>query len=206
MAWNNRIAGADTTRHGPAARYTVELPDDLASDLRLRAGSSLDFMLAPTNRVPRPREDPAEAEEDRAKERAPQGEEEQAATEGPDRDEGDDEDPPVDLSVEIADASGETARVTLSDYGAIRRPLETYVMRRRDLEEERFQEHWELILQTFSIPLRDFVSRNRALDLRRLRSVRFVFDRVHGGEVAIDGIGFTPDLDPAFLGARVDGS
>ncbi|NIQ55828.1 MAG: hypothetical protein GWN71_21410, partial [Gammaproteobacteria bacterium] len=93
-----------------------------------------------------------------------------------------------------------------SDYGAIRRPLETYVMRRRDLEEERFQDHWELILQTFSIPLRDFVSRNRALDLRRLRSVRFVFDRVHGGEVAIDRIGFTPDLDPAFLGARVDGS
>ena len=120
-------------------------------------------------------------------------------------DSGETDDPPVDLSIEITDVSGETARVTLSDYGAIRRPLETYVMRRRDREEERFQSHWELILQTYSIPLRDFVEQNRALDLRRLASVAFVFDRVHGGEVAIDHIGFTPEMDPGFLGARVDG-
>ena len=93
----------------------------------------------------------------------------------------------------------------LSDYGAIRRPLETYVMRRSDQEAQRFADHWELILQTFSIPLGDFVADERALDLSRLRSVSFVFDQVHGGEVAIDQIGFS-ELPPAFLGARVDGS
>jgi len=78
------------------------------------------------------------------------------------------------------------------------------VMRRGDLEADRFQTQWEMILQTYSIPLEDFLADNRSLDPRRLSSVSFVFDQVHAGEVVIDQIGFS-DLDPAFLGARVDG-
>ena len=50
----------------------------------------------------------------------------------------------------------------------------------------------------------DFTAANSSLDLRRLSAVRFVFDQVHAGEVAIDQIGFS-DLAPGFLGARVDG-
>lgn len=203
LAWNNRFAGSDTTQHGPAARYVVELPEGLAADMRLWAGSTLDFMLAPTNRVPGPRQAP---EDDEADENEAGTERDGEGPSRPSRGDDEEEDPPVDLSVELTDASGERARVTLSDYGAIRRPLETYVMRRRDLERQRFQSHWELILQTFSIPLRDFVADNRNLDLRQLRSVDLVFDQVHGGEVVVDHIGFTPDMDPAVLRARVDGS
>lgn len=202
VSWNNRIAGADTTAHGPAARYSLELPAGLAADWRLWSGSTLDFTLAPTNNVPGPRAAPTSDDEG----------EEEAESDGPDerpsmRGGADEEaeDPPVDLSVEVVDADGETARVTLSDYGALRRPLETYVMRRADLEATRFQDHWELILQTFSIPLEDFLADNRALDVRSIRGVSFVFDQVHAGEVVIDQIGFS-DLDPAFLSARVDGS
>jgi hypothetical protein len=77
-------------------------------------------------------------------------------------------------------------------------------MRRADREASRFERNWELILQTYSIPLEDFVARNRSLALSRLAVVRFVFDQVHVGEVSIDRIGFS-DLDPAFLSARVDG-
>ncbi|MCH7992075.1 MAG: hypothetical protein IIC35_06625, partial [Gemmatimonadetes bacterium] len=51
--------------------------------------------------------------------------------------------------------------------------------------------------------LGDFVAQNPSLSLSRLTAVRFVFDRVHMGEVSIDQIGFS-DLDPAFLAARVD--
>ena len=200
LAWNNRIAGADTAQHGPAAHYVVELPEGLAADMRLWSGSTLDFMLAPTNRVPGPRKASEAGDENETNEN-----EDEERPSRPSRTGDDEEDSPVDLSVELTDASGESARVTLSDYGAIRRPLETYVMRRRDLERQRFQSHWELILQTFSIPLRDFVADNRNLDLRQLRSVGLVFDRVHGGEVVVDHIGFTPDMDPAFLRARVDG-
>jgi hypothetical protein len=197
IGWNNRIAGADTTRHGPPAQYTLELPSGLATNWGLSGASTLDFMLGPTNSTPRPRKDPSadENEQDEG-----EGEGERARRDG-----GDDEaeDPAVDVSIELEDASGQKARVTLSDYGAIRRPLETYVLRRADREASRFQHTWELILQTFSIPLGDFVAQNPSLALSRLTAVRFVFDRVHMGEVSIDQIGFS-DLDPAFLAARVD--
>ena len=196
IAWNNRIAGADTARHGPAARYEVDLPTYLASNWALSSSTTLDFMLGPTPRVPGPRKDPASADEE-----AESNEDEPQRPSGSDEEQ---EDPPVDLSIEVTDASGNSARVTLSDYGAIRRPLDTYVLRRADIEAQRFQTHWELVLQTFSIPLGDFTTDNPAVDLRRLAAVAFVFDQVHGGEVAIDQIGFST-LDPAFLGARADG-
>ena len=108
-------------------------------------------------------------------------------------------------TIEVEDGSGRTASVVLSDYGAVRRPLDTYVLRRSDLEATRFQTHWELILQTYSIPLLDFEEANAALDVSRLTTVRFLFDRVHAGEIVFDQVGFSA-LDPAFLGARVDGN
>ncbi len=199
LGWNNRIAGADTTRHGPAARFTVGLPAGLVGEWSLTAGSTLDFMLGPTNDVPELRGDPAsDAMENEGAARSEGGE---------GRGSGDDDDQEkldVDLSIEVEDTSGRTARVTLSDYGAIRRPLETYVLRRADQEATRFRSPYELIQQTYSIPLGDFASRNELLDLRRLGAVRFVFDRVHAGEVVIDQIGFS-NLPAAFLSARVDG-
>ena len=200
LGWNNRVAGVDTTRLGPAAQYTVGLPTGLAADWSLTAGSTLDFMLGPTNTKPGPRRDPAADSTGNQGGDGPRGDPDRRGA----RDEDEEEDPAIDLSLEVEDASGHTARVTLGDYGAIRRPLETYVMRRADQEASRFQSHWELILQTYSIPLGDFTGANSSLDLQRLTAVRFVFDQVHAGEVAIDQIGFS-NLPPAFLGARVDG-
>ena len=210
LGWNNRIAGADTTMHGPPAQYTLELPSGLATSWGLSGSFTLDFMLGPTNSTPRPRKDPAAAENEENEDEDPEAvdaedeNESQDENENGDEDASADEDPAIDLSIEIEDASGHKARVRLGDYGAIRRPLETYIMRRADREASRFQRHWELILQTFSIPLGDFVAQNSSLALGRLTAVRFVFDRIHAGEVSIDQIGFS-DLDPAFLGARVDG-
>ena len=66
-----------------------------------------------------------------------------------------------------------------------------------------YNDPWELVLQSYLIPLGDFTAENDALDLRQLRAIRFVFDRAHAGEVSIDQIGIS-DLDPAFLSARVE--
>jgi hypothetical protein len=71
------------------------------------------------------------------------------------------------------------------------------------MEERRFQDHWEQILQTYSIPLGDFLAANPSLDLGSLAAVRLVFDRAVQGEVVVDEIGFS-NLDPAFLTARVE--
>jgi hypothetical protein len=169
--------------------------------MRFSAGTTLDFMLGPTNEVPRARRDPAADDEQDQEQDEDREQDEPGADVG---DASELEEPAIDLSVELRDAAGRTASVRLGEYGAIRRPLETYVMRRGDLEAQRFQRHWELILQTYSIPLGDFRAANALLDIGTIRTVAFVFDRVHAGEVTIDQVGFS-DLDPAFLDARVDG-
>ncbi len=200
LGWNNRIAGSDTPRHGPAASFTVELGGRLAARWALGAQHSLDFMLGPTNSMPRPRRDPAP---DTTSNAANEDTDEPGDSDGGAGGGDDDEKPAVDLTVELEDAAGRVARVALSDYGAIRRPLETYILRRSDQEAQRFSDHWELILQTFSIPLADFIEENESLDLRQLIALRFVFDRVHAGEVVIDQIGIS-ELEPGFLRARVE--
>ena len=199
LGWNNRIAGPDTTRMGPPAQFTVGLPDGLAREWALDEGSTLDFMLGATNAMPGPRKDPAP--QDTTKQAGGRGANRGGDRPGP---KGDEEKPPVDLSVQVEDAAGRTASVDLRRYGAIRRPLETYVMRRGDQEKQRFQDHWEQVLQTYSIPLGDFTAVNPDVDLRTLKAVRLVFDRAVSGEVAVDQIGFS-NLDPAFLTARVEG-
>lgn len=196
VGWNDGTLESEGSRQGAPARYSIELPPWLSADWRLWAGSTLDFLLAPTNSVPAP-PDASDPDE--------RGEGMEGEARKKERREADESTPDVDLTVEVIDAEGERARVRLGAYGAIRRPLETYVMRRRDREEDRFQSHWEMILQSYSIPLRDFVAENRSLDLRQIRRVSFVFDRVPAGEVVIDHVGFSPDMDPAFLRARVDG-
>ena len=211
LAWNNRIAGADSARHGPPARYTIGLPDGLATRWSLGPAHTLDFMLAPTPEVPSPRAAPEDAEGadpagvsiSLADERG-RGSAEDADAEETEGEDAEAEHPPIDLTVEVADRAGRTARVALGDYGPVRRPLDVYVLRRRDLEEERFQTHWELIQQTYSIPLGDFVALNPDLDLAALAKIRFVFDRVHAGEVTIDQVGLS-ELEPGFLSARVEG-
>jgi hypothetical protein len=194
LGWNNRIAGEDTTRIGPPASYTVSLPRGLAGEWAVDSATTLDFLLGPTDSVPPPRNDPTA---DTA------ASSDEALRERGGRSNADADEAPVDLSIQVEDAAGRTARVALSGYGAVRRPLETYILRRGDLESRRFEDHWELILQTYSIPLGDFTAKNPALDPSRLAAIRFVFDRAVAGEVAVTRIGLSK-LDPAFLRARVE--
>ena len=197
LGWNNRIAGPDTTRVGPPGRFSLTLPPGLSQRWGVGEGTTLDLMLGGTNSVPGPRLDPSRdtADANRDRERSGRGRRGEGGAE--------EDKPPIDLTVQVEDGEGRLAAVALSRYGPVRRPLETYVLRRRDQESQRFADHWEQVLQTYSIPLGDFTNANSSLDLRSLRAVRLVFDRAQAGEVVVDQIGFS-DLDPAFLSARVE--
>jgi dienelactone hydrolase len=190
LGWNNRLAGADTTRMGPPAVYALTLPDTLARAWRLHEGATLDLLLMPTDAMPPPRPAPVDTTA------APDSAAAPAAARPPraPRPDPDAPKPPVDLTIEVVDAAGVAARVPLSRYGAIRRPLETRVLRRGDREASAFAQLHELVLQSFTIPLADFVAAAPALDLARLAEVRLVFDRAVAGTVIVDDIGFSrPD-------------
>lgn len=203
LGWNNRIAGPDTTRTGPPARFEVGLPEGLARAWALGEGTTLDFMLGATNATPSPRRDPSADTTARADSARGGAAGRTSRDDARSRRSGDAEKPPVELSVQVEDAAGRQASVNLRDYGPIRRPLETYVLRRGDLERQRFADHWEQVLQSYSIPLGDFLAAEPSLDLGGLRAVRLVFDRAMAGEVVVDQIGFSA-LGPGWLAARVE--
>lgn len=188
LGWNRRIHGQPAEELGAPARYVISIPRGLSARWEVGRGSTFDLSLAATRNIPPPRGLPSELQRGR-RSRSSGGE-------------SDDLGPVPDLTVELEDGSGRSARVRLGAYGPIRRPLEMTVLRRKDRDAARFDEDWELILQTFSIPLADFLAQTPTLDLDDLREARLVFDRTVAGEVVVDDIGFT-DLDPAFLGATI---
>ncbi len=194
LGWNREVRGS--AELGRPATFTISLPDTLGRAWKLGEGAFLQLALTAVSDKPGPREmagDSLTAEGDNL-------EDEDRKAEDEDADEGDEK--PVDLRIELVDAEGRSARVALSAYGPIRRPLETRLLRRRDLEEERFSALSELVLQTYSVPLADFTRLRPALELRSLAEIRLVFDRTDSGTVIVDDVGIS-FLHPAFTSVRV---
>jgi hypothetical protein len=103
---------------------------------------------------------------------------------------------PVDLTVELVDAAGHTARLPLRKFGVPRRPLEIHILRRADQERQRFPTQYEMVLQTYVMPVTDFVQAAPQLDATHLRAIRLVFDRLVAGTVVVDDIGVSSKAGP----------
>jgi hypothetical protein len=199
LGWNNHIRGDDTTKLGRPASYTMSLSDSLVQSLALTTGSSLYFSLAPTDAKPGPRSparDTTKKADSTKKDQTKASEKKPPAKPAKDT-------IPVDLTLEVTDAHGVSARLPLRQYGAPRRPLEIHILRRADQEKQRYPTQYELVPQTYVIPLADFARVSPEFDPTRLRSVRFVFDRLVAGTVVVDDIGVSSGTS-LFLTATVD--
>ncbi len=192
LGWNNKTAGKPELDATPAS-YTVSLPPSLAVEWGLGAGTTLDFLLGALDQRPGPRTSEDEDEED-GEVNAGESDSTESDTTSDDEDEA-----PVDVTIEVADEKGQSSQVLLSQYGAIRKPLEIKVQRRNDAES--FENQWEMVLQSYSIPLADFVEVNEALDITALRHIRLLFDQTEAGTVVLDDIGFSR-LPPGFFTER----
>jgi dienelactone hydrolase len=183
LAWNNRIAGDDTTKRGMPASYTLTLTDSLRQALDVNETSTLVFSLAPTEAKPGPRQPPKDTTKkaDSAARRPPRPKTPKAA---PDT-------TPMDLTVELVDAYDRTARLRLSAYGPVRRPLESHIYRRAGRDKLRFATTYEIVLQTYTLPLADFVRAAPGFDARQVRKIRWVFDRTEAGTIHLDNIGLS---------------
>lgn len=206
LGWNNRIAGEDTTRMGPAATYSLVLPEGLSREWQLDGRSTLDFLLTAIDGKPGPRKDPEADEEKKEGEGKGRG-----GGRGGGRfripnpfswlfsgrdGEKEEEEPPLRLSVQIVDREGRQGKVLLNRYGPVRRPIEIRISRRDD---QQYRGNTEMVLQSYSISLNDFVEASGGVvDLSRLAEVRFFFDESKAGNVVLDDVGFS-HLPPAFL-------
>jgi len=192
LGWNNHIAGDDTTKMGRPAAYALTVSDSLRTAWRMDGSTALVFSLAPTDGKPGPRQPVRDstARRDSGARRTP-ARRPPPAPKGPDT-------TAFDLSVELTDAAGVSARVPLSAYGAVRRPIESYVYLRSGRDKQRFGSLSEIVLQTYVIPFADFRRAAATLDIDRVTRVRFVFDRTPAGNLILDNIGFSR-MSPDFF-------
>jgi hypothetical protein len=76
--------------------------------------------------------------------------------------------------------------------------LETHVLLRADREQSQFANTYELVLQTYVLPLSDFVAASPQFAPDKLKAIRLVFDRAVAGTIILDDVGVSA-IDPAFL-------
>ena len=192
LGWNNHIRGDDTTKLGKPASYTISLTDSLVGSLHLGREGAVYLSLAPTDAKPGPR---APARDTTKKADSTKKDEKKPPPKKPEPKAGKDS-TPVDLTVEMTDASGHVARLPLSRFGVPRRPLEIHILRRHDQEQQRFPTQYEMVLQTYVLPLAEFAQTSPQFDPTRLRSVRLVFDRLVAGTIVVDDIGVSATAGP----------
>ncbi len=192
LGWNNHIRGDDTTKLGKPASYTISIPDSLVTAWNIGRESSIYLSLAPTDAVPGPRA-PARDTTKKADSTKKSSAKPPARKPNPKAEK---DSTPVDLTIELVDAAGHTARLPLTRFGVPRRPLEIHILRRHDEEQQRYPTQYELVLQTYVMPVADFARESPGFDPQHLRSIRLVFDRLVAGTVVVDDIGVSSGTGP----------
>jgi dienelactone hydrolase len=190
---------------GPPATFSISVPEAVRTDWAVGEHTVLYLSLAATNTKPGPRTLPKKedetSEKDKAAARKPAPKPRPKAKEPKKKEEPDET--PVDLTVEVVDAGGHTARLPLSRFGIARHPLDARIYRRAGRDAQRFTNIYELVPQTFVMPLADFARAAPALDARQLATIRLVFDLTEAGTVVIEHVGLSNPVDPAFMAAPV---
>ena len=99
----------------------------------------------------------------------------------------------ADVAVELVGRDGAAARLPLSHFAPLRPMPPTQVLKvpalagvlGLDLQGER-------LLQTYDLPLAEFVRAHPAFDPASLSAVRLRFDGRSGGALLLDNVGFNP--------------
>ena len=181
---------------GPPATFAVSVPEALRAEWGIGSASELSISLAATNDIPGPRTEPKKDDAEKPKETGPKTK----APKPPKKPKEKKKEPdktPVELTIELVDADGHAARQPLTRYGIARHPLDSNIYRRRGRDKQRFTNIFELIPQTFLMPLRDFVQATPDFDPGRLMTVRLIFDKTVAGTIIIEHIGVS--LSPAAI-------
>jgi hypothetical protein len=104
--------------------------------------------------------------------------------------------PPIDLTIELVTSNGAVARLPLGHVHPLQPILKVTFTKWPYWEHIRFKSATEPVLQTYEIPLSDFVAANPALEPGQLKQIRFRFDRTRTAVILLDDVGFIPGPAP----------
>jgi dienelactone hydrolase len=199
---------------GKPASYTVSVPDAIRSQWQVGPGSIVYLSMAVTNTKPGPRQPPRDPKKEEEAEKEGKKEEGKPAppkgapkpppkpkTPAPTKEKEKPDLTPVELTIEVTDTAGHVARLPLDRFGIARHPLDARIYRREGRDAQRFSEIFELVAQTFVMPLADFARAAPDFDPRQLSAIRLVFDRTVAGTIVVEHIGLSTSPEPALLAA-----
>ena len=193
LGWNNTPIGKDTTAPRAPGRVSISFPDSLRAVWRPDASSALLLTIGSTAQTPGPRKLPKDTttRDSTAKKDSATKSAVASKTPKPKPAPKDTTKRPTDVSVELEDGEGHNVRLPLSDFGAVRIPLESYIYRRRGRDKTQFPTLAEPVMQTYVIPTAAFAKANSAFNPTTLRTIRLVFDRAKVGAILLDDVGIT---------------
>jgi hypothetical protein len=97
----------------------------------------------------------------------------------------------IELTIELSDIDGNRAALPLNTVGPVHPALNVRLAKWKWLEKKYIEDFSERLLQTYEIPLRQFVEVNSSFEPSRLENISFVFDRFPNGTIMLDDIGIS---------------
>ena len=203
LGWNNKPAGKDTTKPRSPASYSVTISDSLRSAWNVGEGSSVVLSLAPTDGEAGPAQGRAGHDEEgrlvSAKGKAaakPAGQKKPDAKKAA---------PDTTAGGSDGGAGGRVRRHGARAAQSVRQaapPLEITVYRRKGRGQDGVSDAYELVLQTYVMPVQGIrAGRRRGSTRRGSKAFDWCSIARAVGQVVVDDIGFSA-IDPAYLAER----
>jgi hypothetical protein len=179
LGWNTGSGPRVSPDNAPS--YTITLPDGLSGRWQLDGRTILSFCLADTCETCEPPKDdkPEKASEPNAPTAL---EEPNTPDSGPGK-------PPIDLTIDLVASTGSVASLPLHHVYPIQPILNVTFTKWPYWERTRYKSSTEPVLQTYEIPLSDFVEANPNFDPALLKQIRFRFDRTSTAVILLDDVG-----------------
>jgi dienelactone hydrolase len=95
----------------------------------------------------------------------------------------------INFSIELIDRNGNRGEIILDSYIPVR-PIFHIRYTKFNLLEKHLYSSFEHVLQTYEIPIADFIKENSSLDPIQLSQIVFHFDQSDEGAIVMDKIGF----------------
>jgi dienelactone hydrolase len=96
----------------------------------------------------------------------------------------------IDLTIEVKDKNGLVSEVALSEVGALNPAIKVKFTKWLFLEKT-YDNEIEMGLQSYRIPLENFIEKNPEISLSNIEYINFIFNKTPEGEVLLDDIGFS---------------
>ncbi len=108
-----------------------------------------------------------------------------------DKEDNDEPKKPIDFTIQLRNASGQTVSFPLSQFSPLQRVIEVMIMKTDFVLDDKQSEK---VFQTFYFSTEQFQKINPNFTLSNIEEIRFIFDNNESGVIAIDNIGFMKSL------------